>query len=49
MSIFYTLVTKSEKIISENSEYVGNFEQISRDLIKKIKINTRGCLQYDES
>ena len=50
MSIIYTLIiTNSDKIISEYSEYVGNFELISRSLIKTIKTNTRGCLQHDDS
>jgi len=48
MSIYYTLITKSDKVISENTEYVGNFEQISRELIRNIKVNTRGCLSFDD-
>lgn len=49
MSIFYTLVTSREKIISENTEYVGNFEQISREIVRKIKEDTRGCIDYDQT
>jgi hypothetical protein len=41
MSIFYALVAKNfDLILSEYTDYTGNFQQITRILLYKIKINT---------
>jgi hypothetical protein len=40
MSIFYALIAKNfELILTEYTEYTGNFQQITRILLYKIKIN----------
>lgn len=40
MSIFYALIAKNyDLILSEYTEYTGNFQQITRMLLYKIKIN----------
>ena len=50
MSIIYALVAKNdEQVLCEYTEYKGNFEQISRTILRKIQKNSRGGLTYDES
>ena len=40
MSIFYALIAKNyDMILSEYTDYIGNFQQITRMLLYKIKIN----------
>ena len=40
MSIFYALIAKNfDLILSEYTDYTGNFQQITRMLLYKIKIN----------
>ena len=50
MSIIYALVAKNhDQVLCEYTEYKGNFEQISRTILRKIQKNSRGVLTYDES
>ncbi len=47
MSIVYTLISKGpEKILCEYTEYQGNFEQISRSLLKKVVKDSRATFSY---
>ena len=49
MSIIYALVAKSNDIVlAEHTEYAGNFQQISRVLMRKIKRNTKMTIEYDK-
>ena len=49
MSIIYTLIIKDKNIImAEYTEYNGNFEQVSRNLIGKVKKNHKATLSYDD-
>ena len=54
MSIFYALIAKNyELILSEYTDYTGNFQQITRILLYKLKVkekkinNNIYCLLYD--
>ena len=54
MSIFYALIAKNyDLILSEYTDYTGNFQQITRILLYKLKINGQKktnniiCIQYD--
>ena len=50
MSIIYALIAKNEdQVLCEFTEYKGNFEQISRAILRKIKKNSNGSLVYDDS
>lgn len=50
MSIIYSLVSKSsEKILCEFTDYQGNFEQISRMLLKKVQKDHRATFSYDDA
>ena len=40
MSIFYSLIAKNyDLILSEYTDYTGNFQQITRILLYKLKLN----------
>ena len=54
MSIFYALIAKNyDLILSEYTDYTGNFQQITRILLYKLKLNGQKrtnnitCIQYD--
>ena len=48
MSIVYTLIARSNKIVlTDYTEYSGNFQQISVVLLKKIKKNIRCTIEYN--
>ena len=54
MSIFYALIAKNyDLILSEYTDYTGNFQQITRILLYKLKLNGEKktnnmfCIQYD--
>ena len=50
MSIVYTLISKSfDKVLCEYTEYHGNFEQISRSLLKNVKLNHKATFSYDDA
>ncbi len=50
MSIIYTLISKSnDKVLCEYTEYHGNFEQVSRTLLKKVQKDHRATFSYDEA
>ena len=50
MSIIYGLIAKNDdQVLCEYTEYKGNFEQISRMILRKIQKNSRRALIYDES
>jgi len=50
MSIIYVLIAKKhDKVLCEYTEYHGNFEQISRTLLKKIKAEHRATFSYEEA
>jgi len=50
MSIIYSLIEKpTGKILCEFTDYHGNFEQISRNLLKKVEKNHRATFSYDDA
>ena len=49
MSLLYTIICKDhEKVLCEFTEYHGNFEQITRTLIKKSKNYAKASISYDD-
>lgn len=49
MSIIYTLVARGNKIIlTDYTEWSGNFQQISLVILNKIKKDKRCSIDYDE-
>ncbi len=47
MSIVYTLICRANDIIlSEYTDFHGNFEQISRNLLKKVQLDRRATFCY---
>lgn len=49
MSIIYTVVAKSEDIVlCEYTTQVGNFQQITRGLLKKLQREATNCYQYNQ-
>ena len=47
MSIKYSLISKeNDKVLCEYTDFIGNFEQISRQLLKKVKADSRGTFVY---
>jgi hypothetical protein len=49
MSIIYALIARSsEVVLCEHTEYAGNFQQISRILLRKIKKGTKYSIEYDK-
>ena len=49
MSIIYALVSRGpDVVLCEHTEYAGNFQQISRMLLRKIKKNIRFSIEYDK-
>ena len=49
MSIIYTLIAKEhEKVLCEFTEYHGNFQVITRNLIKKLKEQSKAVVVYDD-
>ena len=50
MSLIYALVSKShDKVLAEYTEYKGNFETISRTLMKKVQQNHRATFSYEDA
>ena len=50
MSLIYTLIAKSfDMVICEYTEYHGNFEQVSRNLLKNVKAEYRATFCYDDA
>ncbi len=50
MSIIYTLIAKSsEKVLCEFTDHHGNFEQVSRSLIRKSQKDHRATFSYDDT
>jgi len=49
MSILYALIARaSDVVLCEHTEYAGNFQQISRVLLRKIKKNSKFSIEYDK-
>ena len=49
MSILYSLIAKDGLVVlCEFTEYSGNFQQISRMLLKKIEPNTKKTIEYNK-
>lgn len=49
MSIIYALISKAHDVVlCEHTEYAGNFQQISRVLLRKIKSNVKYSIEYDK-
>jgi hypothetical protein len=49
MSIIYTLVARNTKIIlTDYTEYSGNFQQISLIILNKVHKNKKCSLEYNE-
>lgn len=50
MSMIYVLISKEiSNVLCEYTDFKGNFEQISRSLLKKVKANKRATFSYEES
>ena len=48
MSIFYSLIAKDlDIVLCEYSEYNGNFQQITRTLLRKVQKNSKFTIEYD--
>ena len=48
MSILYSLIAKNlDTVLCEYSEYNGNFQQITRLLLRKVQPNRRFTIEYD--
>jgi hypothetical protein len=49
MSIIYALIARaSDVVLCEHTEYAGNFQQISRILLRKIKKGAKYSIEYDK-
>lgn len=49
MSIIYSLVSRSyDVVLSEHTEFAGNFQQISRLLMRKMLKNCKSSISYDK-
>ena len=49
MSILYSLISKDFGVVlSEYTEYSGNFQQITRMILKKVHPNTKYTIEYDK-
>ena len=49
MSIIYVVIAKSEdKILCEYTDFVGNFEQIARSLLKEVNTQHKATFSYDD-
>jgi hypothetical protein len=49
MSIIYTLIARAGRIIlTDYTEYSGNFQQISLMILGKLKKNIKGEIEYDK-
>jgi hypothetical protein len=49
MSIIYALIARSSDVVlSEYTEFSGNFQQISRIIMRKMKKNSKYTLSYDK-
>ncbi len=49
MSLIFALISRgNDVVLCEHTEYTGNFQQISRMLIRKIKKNSKYSIQYDK-
>jgi hypothetical protein len=47
MSIVYTLICKgSDKVLCDYTDFQGNFEQISRNLLRKVQPDARATFNY---
>ena len=49
MSILYALISKDQDVVlTEYTEYSGNFQQITRALLRKVHTNTKYTIEYDK-
>lgn len=49
MSVIYTLLARANRIIlTDLTEYSGNFQQISLIILNKIQKNTKGVIEYNK-
>ena len=49
MSILYSLISKDKDVVlTEYTEYSGNFQQITRALLRKVHQNTKYTIDYDK-
>lgn len=49
MSIIYSLIAKDFGVVlSEYTEYSGNFQQITRMILKKVHQNCKYTIEYDK-
>ncbi len=48
MSLIYTLISKGQdKILADYTSYTGNFELISKSLMKNVRVNYRATFSYE--
>lgn len=49
MSIIYSLIARSNKIVlTDYTEFSGNFQQIALVVLAKLKKNIRGIVEYNK-
>ena len=49
MSIIFSLISRnSDVVLCEHTDFAGNFQQISRMLLRKIKKNSKFSIEYDK-
>ncbi len=49
MSLIYTLIARPNKIIlTDYTEFSGNFQQISLVILNKLRKNKKCSIEYDE-
>ena len=50
MSLIYTLISKGPKIIlTDYTEYTGNFETMTQGLIQNVQIDHRATFRYEQT
>lgn len=49
MSIIYALISKDfDCVLCEYTEYIGNFQQITRSILRKISSDSKKTIDYDK-
>jgi hypothetical protein len=49
MSIIYAFIAKQvDVVLCEHTEFTGNFQSISRVILRKIKKNSKYSIEYDK-
>jgi hypothetical protein len=49
MSIIYAFIAKkTDVVLCEHTEFTGNFQSISRVILRKLKKNSKYSIEYDK-